>query len=154
MAAATRLCFCAHVGHPARMISSQTRCVPQAIENLFVSAAVSAGQVLSALLRGRLRWVIRLDPRRPRGCGGLRQCPDEEQVMSQGNAQRARRQSRFYMDQSKWLPRPYMTRIWFRMAEDAAKACTECSCGGGSLGDGLETGRKLTSTSAPKVSHV
>jgi hypothetical protein len=38
------------------------------------------------------------------------------------------------MDQSKWLPRPYMTRIWFRMAEDAASACTECSCGGGSLG--------------------
>jgi hypothetical protein len=54
MAAATRLCFCAHVGHPARMISSPSRCVPQAIENLFVSAAVPAGQVLFALLRGRV----------------------------------------------------------------------------------------------------
>jgi hypothetical protein len=40
--------------------------------------------------------------------------------MSQGNAQRARRQSRFYMDQSKWQSRPYLTRILFRMAEDAA----------------------------------
>jgi hypothetical protein len=33
---------------------ADTRCYPQAVENLFVSAAVSAGQVLFALLRGRL----------------------------------------------------------------------------------------------------